>query len=403
MVTVKQKYRRNPYIIATLDPSLGQKQREACKAAGSEVDRIHSAKMNIPKVIEVIKLDKKAGLDVMVDLPGIKSRTQKTPGMIQPDIPGEQNNWLLPVSDDWDSKPFIFWLVPLSTTDQQMDKNERYVRATIIPQQLKKGDIVVFGDSNITTKVIAISKQGLQGKVLQLEVISVSKESPGIWWKMGLGSTTKCLFSEHEEILSEYDLAVLRAIKDESLQNQVDKVAFSFVSKTRHLDEAVNTLKQFDFDLQKTGIVLKIETIEAIENLDKLSEYTSRLVQQGIIIIYELGRGDLSVDCQSKEMDIQKVQTLFLEMARKWHIPVIIATNVASSTIQANQKGDVVKLSQDETRQINRESSYRLTGGTIVGYMLAAETKIVPHPDKTIAQVRKKLDKPLRTDISPSK
>jgi pyruvate kinase len=379
---------RNLQIIATLDSSLDIEARKRCLCAGAKVDRIHTAKMDIPSILRVIRLDTDTGLDIMVDLPGIKGRTQKTHGMIQSEIPGEENNWLLPVPKNWKEKEFRFWLVSLSTSEEQMADGDKYVRATIIPDQLEVGDTVVFGDNNITTEVIATSNLGLQ-----LQVVNVKPGSPGIWWRMGYTSSTEDLFTGHQSILSEYDISVLEAISEAGLQDQINEIAFSFIAQTAHISETISILKKLNYDFNRVKIVLKIETLEAIDNLKDLAEISSVLIAGGNIIVFELGRGDLGVDCESKGRDIQEVQTSFLGITREWSIPVIIATDVASSTIGTNRSGEDIRLSRPEKRQLIRETFCRLAGATIVGYMLAAETKIVPHPQKTIKVVKRTLDR----------
>lgn len=383
-----------PQIIATLDGSLGISARKKCLDAGAKVDRIHTAKMNIDTILKAIRTDIAAGLDIMIDLPGIKGRTQRTSGMIQPNIPGEKNNWLLPIPHNWRKKKFKFWLIPLSVTEEQITDKDKYVRATIIPKKVHNEDIIIFGDDNIQTKVIATSKQGIREKVLQLQIVKVNDNSPGIWWKMGYSSTTQDLFTGHQSILSKYDLSILKAISKSNKQADIDEIAVSFVAKTKHIDEIINTLDEFKFDYKNTEIVLKIETLEAIENLHTLSQYTSKLIKKGYRIIFELGRGDLGIDCKSKGKNIREVQTSFLEIAHQWDIPIIIATDVASSTINANRNGEVIKLSDSEIHQISGETLCRHAGTSIVGYMLAAETKNVPYPWKTIDAVQKTLNSP---------
>jgi pyruvate kinase len=118
--------------------------------------------------------------------------------------------------------------------------------------------------------------------------------------------------------LTEDDLKAL-----ESVVKQADIVAYSFV----RTEEDVHRLQArlAEVGAQDLGIVLKIETRQAFDNLPRLLLAAMRSRSVGVMI----ARGDLAVECGYERL--AEVQEEILWVSEAAHIPVIWATQVLES------------------------------------------------------------------------
>ena len=115
--------------------------------------------------------------------------------------------------------------------------------------------------------------------------------------------------------LTPKDLSDLRFVA-----SRADIVGYSFVrteSDVRELQNHLATLRRPDL-----GLILKIETRRAFENLPALLLAAMRSPASGVMI----ARGDLAVECGYERL--AEVQEEILWMAEASHTPVIWATQV---------------------------------------------------------------------------
>lgn len=363
-------------IYATLPRNTTVEHLRQCRHNGATGVRIHTAKMNPRQVVTLIRNCHEADMHIMVDLPGIKVRTKDTPGMVTDTTIGEKGNRYLPLEEGE-----RFFLVPITFSDEEIRRqfvgpNCTCLRASFIPPQLDLFDIVTFSDGEIVCTIENIALSQEHGKYLYLRVDSLSGKK-GIYWNMGMASPSKDLFSGHSAVITASDQITLEAISEESLQDQVTEVAVSFVSEPSHLDDTIDKLRELGFNFERTSIVAKIETIESVRNLDTIARKIQELAQRNIHVIVEIGRGDLGDDCEAKGLSLAEQQVSILKTLRKYNIPIIIATNVASSAIQKIRSGEhFTRLTREERRQLIHEILCYLIGNKILGWMLAAETMI---------------------------
>ncbi|HXR09945.1 MAG TPA: pyruvate kinase, partial [Candidatus Acidoferrales bacterium] len=102
-----------------------------------------------------------------------------------------------------------------------------------------------------------------------------------------------------------------------------DLVGCSFVRTETHVRQLLDRLEQLGG--QRLGLVLKIETRKAFENLPNLILAAMRTQSLGIMI----ARGDLAVECGYQRL--AEIQEEILWICEAAHVPVIWATQVLES------------------------------------------------------------------------
>ncbi len=176
-----------------------------------------------------------------------------------------------------------------------------------IVEDLRVGHRVYFDDGKISSIVVSLKP----GQAL----LKIDQTEPG-------GSRLK---AEKGINLPDTHLN-LPALTDEDRQNlpfvakYADIVGYSFVRRREDVEMLQHELKALG--ASNTGIVLKIENLEAFENLPLLLLAAMKSPRIGVMI----ARGDLAVEVGFERIsDIQEQILWFCEAA---HIPVIWATQV---------------------------------------------------------------------------
>ena len=103
--------------------------------------------------------------------------------------------------------------------------------------------------------------------------------------------------------------------------NNVDFVALSFVRRPEDIDELRALLKKHKSDAQ---IIAKIETQEAVDNLEEIIKRTD-----GVMV----ARGDLAIEIGPEQVPV--VQKRMIRICNMLGKPVITATQMLESMIQA--------------------------------------------------------------------
>ena len=119
------------------------------------------------------------------------------------------------------------------------------------------------------------------------------------------------------------------ALTDEDIANlkfavqHADLVGYSFVRTEDDVHQLVEHLRELKGE--SLGIILKIETREAFQNLPALLLAAMAIRAVGVMI----ARGDLAVECGYQRM--AEVQEEILWICEAAHVPVIWATQVLES------------------------------------------------------------------------
>lgn len=172
-------------------------------------------------------------------------------------------------------------------------------------EQLNPGEIVLFDDGLIEARV----EKTEAGKA-KLQILRISSKKPFIKAEKGINFPDSVL-STHA--LTEYDLACLSFI-----QQHADIVGYSFVRNTQDMAQLQQALGLE----HQLGLVIKIETPEAVRNLPDL--LFSGLKEKNIGVM--IARGDLAVEIGFERMS--EIQEEILWICEAAHVPVIWATQV---------------------------------------------------------------------------
>lgn len=176
---------------------------------------------------------------------------------------------------------------------------------------VKPGDPIAFDDGKIWGVV--------KGTSINEIVVSITQASPK-GSKLGAEKSINIPKSDmHFEGLTSKDLVDL-----DFIANNADMVGISFIRNVRDMVIVLQEVEKRS--LQGLGIVMKIETCGAFENLPLLLIQAMRSPNPlGVMI----ARGDLAVECGWDQM--ASIQEQILSICSAAHVPVIWATQVLES------------------------------------------------------------------------
>jgi len=290
-----------PYIMVTFDSSFADNYGlvKNLLQNGMNVARINCAHDDETMWAKMIHLVKKAcrktGLPckIYMDLAGPKIRVKlltkgRKKGKVK--IKEGQLIWLADKITDADEKDIV-----ISCTEKG------------IIQQLKKGEKVLFDDGMIRGDIEKIKK----GRV-GVRILRISSGKPQLKEAKGINFPESALDISP---LTKFDKATIPFICEHA-----DLVGYSFVRDAGdliHLQEIVKNSSQ-----HPPGIILKIETPEAVINLPSLLLQGMRREAFGVMI----ARGDLAVEIGFERMS--EIQEEILWISEAAHAPVIWATQV---------------------------------------------------------------------------
>lgn len=112
-----------------------------------------------------------------------------------------------------------------------------------------------------------------------------------------------------------------RADLEFGIKNKVDFIALSFVRKPADIVELRDLLNEAKCD---AGIIAKIETPEALENIDEILKLVDGLM---------VARGDLAIEIPAEEVPL--VQKMLIQKCNSLGKPVITATQMLESMIKS--------------------------------------------------------------------
>ncbi|MCK5360232.1 MAG: pyruvate kinase, partial [Gammaproteobacteria bacterium] len=221
-------------------------------------------------------------------------------------------------------------------------------------QDIKVSERVLLDDGNMELSVEKIHDQDIYCTVIHGGIL---KDNKGI----NLPDTAISLLSPTAKDKRDVKLA---------MQLGADFVALSFVRSAKD----ILNLKRF---MIRTGyelpVIAKIERPEAVENIETIKEILA--ASYGVMI----ARGDLGIELPAERVPL--IQKKLITLARYYHRPVIVATQMMESMIEHSRPtraevADVANAALNSTDAV----------------MLSAETAVGKYPAETV----KNMDRILR-------
>ncbi|MCX6703304.1 MAG: pyruvate kinase [Candidatus Zambryskibacteria bacterium] len=192
------------------------------------------------------------------------------------------------------------------TTDKiEGDENIVSINYPLLPKEVQKGHIIFLHDGKKKLQVTDIKGNNVVCKVL------VGGDIKG---KRGVNLPDSDLSIK---ALTDKDLADLEF----GIKNKVDYVALSFVRRPSDITELREILNKRKCD---AGIIAKIETPQAIENIDEIIALCD-----GIMV----ARGDLAIEVPYAKVPM--MQKMMIEKCNALGKPIITATQMMESMIKS--------------------------------------------------------------------
>jgi pyruvate kinase len=277
-------------IVATVGPASNNKEMlKALVKEGVDVFRLnfsHGSHVDHQKVIDAVReINKEENCTValLLDLQGPKIRVQE----MAPDVVIERGQ-----------------AFTITTTQLLGNKSIASTSYQNLPNDVKKGDVILIDDGKIELKVTEI-----KGIEVVTEVIygGPLKSRKGI--NLPFSKVTA-------PSLTEKDIEDLEL----GLKNNIDWIALSFVRKASDINDLRGRI---DAAKATSRIVAKIEKPEALSNIDEIISLTDAVM---------VARGDLGVEIWLEEVPM--VQKMLVEKCNKAGKPVIVATQMMESMIE---------------------------------------------------------------------
>jgi len=193
----------------------------------------------------------------------------------------------------------------LTTKHVLGDENKVFVNYDTLHNEVKPGQDISIDDGKKQLKVIEVKGNDIICKVLAGGELTGRKgvNIPGANLSMS------CLTEKDKKDI------------EFGAMNKVDFVALSFVRKSEDIEELREILKSAGSD---AAIIAKIETAEAVSNLDKIIE-----VSDGVMV----ARGDLAIETPAENVPL--LQKRIIKKCNAFGKPVITATQMLESMISS--------------------------------------------------------------------
>lgn len=191
------------------------------------------------------------------------------------------------------------------TTDEVEGTQERvHINYPALPKEVKPGTFIMLQDGTKKLEVIEVKGNDIITKVISGGRLAGRKgvNVPGA--NLSVKS------------LTDKDKADLEF----ALKNEIDFVALSFV---RHASDVVELRDILSKAGSKAQIVAKIETPEALNEIDQIIEHSDAIM---------IARGDLAIEIPTEEVPL--VQKLIIHKCNSAGKPVITATQMLESMIK---------------------------------------------------------------------
>lgn len=249
------------------------------------------------------------------------------------------------------------------------DETKAFVNYKTLPKEVKKGDTILLDDGKKNLEVISVTEDEVKCRVI---VGGETKGRRGVNLP-GISLNISCLTAKDKK-----DLAF-------GIGQSVDFVALSFVRRAKDIEELRKILTKAK---STAKIIAKIETEEAVHNIDAIIDATD-----GIMV----ARGDLAVEVRAEEVPL--LQKMIVEKCNLAGKPVIVATQMMESMI----------TSPVPTRaEVSDVANSILDGADAV--MLSEESALGKYPVEAVTMMSKVArmieanypNRPISTTSSPS-
>lgn len=308
--------------IVTASNSFVDKEKDSLvETIGSDVViRVHGGKGSIEEIVNSVESLSESDVDVQLDLPGEEKVRILRPEKIDTK------------KEDLEEGQTVYWVPKEKLESYSQILN--YVFATEkFPSNLEKGDPFLVSDAQLQFVVSEVGKYGLKLTLEKKSISGVKTLFPGLGCVCPIKSLSE---TSIEKTIGKKGEEILGNLKDKGLLDKVSQFAFSFVETPEDIDEIVHYMKDLGINFDKSKIVLKLETLNAVEkNIDEIIDKILKLKESGITIIPEIARGDLGVACSYAGRDLYEVQDGVVEKFDEKDIKYIVATGVFSSVTNA--------------------------------------------------------------------
>lgn len=231
------------------------------------------------------------------------------------------------------------------------EKYEKVIGCTMegIIGDLSKGDRILFDDGVVEA---VVERKFVHAALLRITRISASK--PRIKAEKGMNFPDTELSARS---LTDFDKSVLPFALEHA-----DLIGFSFVRQAREVAELQQLLGQRT--ARPVHLVLKIETLEAVQNLPALLLQGMQESAFGVMI----ARGDLAVEIGFERLS--EIQEEILWICEAGHVPVIWATQVLetlnkSGLATRSEVTDAARAAQAECVMVNKGKHMLLVLATL--------------------------------------
>ncbi len=321
---------RKTKIVATIGPaSAGEKELVQMIRAGMNVARLnfshgtHDEHASVIKIIREVAEREKQIVAILQDLSGPKIRI----GSFETETVHLKNN-----------ADFV-----LTTEECVGDETHAYINYKKLTEEVSEGSFIMIDDGKLKLRVEKVVGNEIFCKVIFGGMIRGGRgvNVPGT--HLGIG----CLSNKDKD-----DLMF-------GIEKKVDFIALSFVQTAEDVHDLRKIVDEYK---SKALIIAKIETEEAVANIDEIIE-----AADGIMV----ARGDLAVEIPAE--DVPLMQKMMIKKAIAAGKPVITATQMLDSMI----------TSSVPTRAEVSDVSNAIFDGTDA-IMLSGETATGDYPAHTI-------------------
>lgn len=228
------------------------------------------------------------------------------------------------------------------------DETKAFVNYKALPREIKKGNTVLLDDGKKRLEVLSVEGDDIKCRVI---VGGETKGRRGVNLP-DISLKISCLTAKDKK-----DLMF-------GIENKVDFMALSFVRRGADVRELRTILNKAKVTIK---IIAKIETREAIDNIDEIIKEAD-----GIMV----ARGDLAVEVPPEEVPI--FQKMIIEKCNTVGIPVIVATQMMES---------MIKSPVPTRAEVSDVANSILDGADAV--MLSEESALGEYPVEAVAMMSK--------------
>lgn len=242
--------------------------------------------------------------------------------------------------------------ITLTIRETPGTKSKVFINYPKLPSEVKVGDTIFLDDGKLDLKVVETNDVSVTCEIVSGGIIYGGRGVNLPNSELSIG----CLTDKDRQDL------------EFGIQHDLDFVGLSFVRKPDDIEELRSILNDYD---SKSKIIAKIETPQAVKNLDRIVEVADALM---------VARGDLAIEIPAEDVPI--VQKRIIAKCKAQGKPVITATQMLESMIK----------SPVPTRAEVSDVANAIFDGTDA-IMLSAETAIGQYPLEAVRIMSKVANK----------